>query len=159
MEHVPRHNSPRPDPDPRSRSAAFRRRLRVHVYRGRLDRQLADGLAPETLHDRAVRATQLARMRTRRQVARSLRRLVADAEMPAHPLLRSAAPVDRRSVLPWREALLGLADRLEQPVRLDPCGVARALVLLTDGAGPFYDARAGRSMSDAVWWIADGLHG
>jgi len=64
----------------------------------------------------------------------------------------------RPSVLAWREALLGLAERLEQPVPLDPCGVARALVLLTDGGGPFYNAGADGSMSEAVWWIADGLH-
>jgi hypothetical protein len=34
---------------------------------------------------------------------------------------------------------------------------ARALILLTDGCGPFDDVRAQRRMSDAVWWIADGL--
>jgi hypothetical protein len=131
--------------------------MRVHLHRGRLDRQLADGLAPEAFHDRALRATQLAGMRTRRQVARSLRRLVEHAERPAGGLLGSAVPVCRRSVLAWREGLLGLAERLEQPVPLDPRGVARALVLLTDGGGPFYDAHAQRSMSEAVWWIADEL--
>jgi hypothetical protein len=96
-------------------------------------------------------------MSTRRRVARSLRRLVEHADRPGGVLLSAAVPVCRRSVLTWREALLGLAERLEQPVPLDPCGVARALVLLTDGGGPFYDARAARSMSEAVWWIADGL--
>jgi hypothetical protein len=146
-----------PETDARQRSPAVRRSLRVLLHRGRLDRQIADGLAPETFPDRAVRATQLAGMRTRRLVARSLRRVVADAELPPRALLRSAVPVDRGAVLSWREALLGLAERLEQPVRIDPCGVARALVLLTDGGGPFYDARAERSMSDAVWWVADGL--
>jgi hypothetical protein len=73
-------------------------------------------------------------------------------------VVSAAVPVRRPSVLAWREALLGLAERLEQPVPLDPCGVARALVLLTDGGGPFYNAGADRSMGDAVWWIADGLH-
>ncbi len=159
MKHMHLHKSecPSPEPDPWRPSSTFAQRLRVHLHRGRLDRQLADGLAPEAFQDRAVRATQLAGMRTRRRVARSLRRLVEHAETPAGALLGSAVPVCRRSVLPWREALLGLAERLEQPVRLDPRGVARALVLLTDGGGPFYDARAARSMSEAVWWIADGL--
>jgi hypothetical protein len=132
-------------------------RARVRLHRGRLDQQLADGLAPDAFRDRALRAAQLAGMPMRRQVARSLRRLVEDAERPASALLVAAVPVCRRSVLTWREALLGLAERLEQPAPLDPCGVARALVLLTDGGGPFYDARARRSMSEAVWWIADGL--
>jgi hypothetical protein len=131
--------------------------MRVHLHRVRLDRQLADGLAPEAFDDRALRAAQLAGMPTRRQVARSLRRLVKHAERPAGMVVSAAVPVRRPSVLAWREALLGLAERLEEPVPLDPCGVARALVLLTDGGGPFYDAGADRSMGDAVWWIADGL--
>ena len=159
MEHVNLHKPehPSPEPDRWRHPSTFARRLRVRLHRGRLDRQLADGLSPETFPDRALRATQLAGMRTRRQVARSLHRLVEHAEAPAGTRLGSAVPVCRRSVLGWREALLGLAERLEQPVPLDPCGVARALVVLTDGRGPFYDIRARRTMSDAVWWIADGL--
>ena len=88
---------------------------------------------------------------------RGTMRLVEHAERPSDALLCCAVPVCRRSVLAWREALLGLAERLEQPVPLAPCGVARALVLLTDGGGPFYDARAQRSIGEAVWWIVDGL--
>src|SRR5262249_20700789 len=79
------------------------------------------------------------------------------AERPVGIVLSAAVPVRRPSVLAWREALLGLAERLEAPVPLDPCGVARALVLLTDEDGPFYDAGADRSMGDAVWWTAGGL--
>lgn len=135
----------------------LRLRLRVRLHTARLDRQLAAGLVPDAFADRALRARQLAALGTRRGIARSLRRLVDEAEMPPGARMCSAVPVCRRSILAWREALLGVAERLEQPVALDPCGVARALVLLTDGAGPFYDARATRSMSDAVWWIADGL--
>ena len=159
MKHVHPHKSERqrPQTDSWHLSSTFAHRLHVRLHRGRLDRQIADGLAAEAFHDRALRADQLASMPTRRQVARSLRRLVNHAELPAGPLLTSAVPVCRRSVLPWREAILGLADRLEQPVALDPCGVARALVLITDGGGPFYNARAQRSMREAVWWIADGL--
>lgn len=133
-------------------------RIRVHLNRRHLDRQLADGLAPEACVDRAVRATQLAKRTTRRRTARALRRLVSEAELPAVARLSSAVPVYRRSVLPWREALLGLAEHLESPARLDPCGVARTVVLLTDGAGPLYNPRADRAMGDAVWWVADGLH-
>jgi hypothetical protein len=145
------------DPHHPAPSPTLGLRLRVWLHSARLDRQLAEGLLPGAFDDRALRAAQLAGMRTRRGIAHSLRRLVEEAEMPVRALLSSAVPVCRRSVLPCREALLGLADRLEQPVPVDPCGVARTLVVLTDGAGPFYDARAARSMSDAVWWIADGL--
>ena len=156
MKHV-RLDKPSPDLEAPRRRSSPTQRLRVVLHRARLDRQLADGLAPEAFHDRALRASQLAGMSTRRRVARSLRRLVEHADRPGGVLLSAAVPVCRRSVLTWREALLGLAERLEQPVPLDPCGVARALVLLTDGGGPFYNAGADRSMSEAVWWIADGL--
>src|ERR1035441_879181 len=114
------------------------RGARVRLRRGRLDRELAEGRDPEACGDRALRAGQLTDTVTRRRVARSLRGVVAKAER-APGGLGSAAPVCRSAVLAWREGLLGLADRLEQPGALNPCGVARALVLLTDGTGPLYN--------------------
>jgi hypothetical protein len=66
-------------------------------------------------------------------------------------------PLSRRVVLSWREGLLGLAERLERPDPVNPCGVARVLLLLTDAMGPLYEPGAADRMSDAVWWIADGL--
>ena len=68
-----------------------------------------------------------------------------------------AVPLCRRAIWPWREGLLGLAERLERPGPINPCGVARVLELLTDGTGPLYNPRAARSMGEAVWRIADGL--
>lgn len=104
-----------------------------------------------------LRAAQLAALRTRRRVADSLRRLVRHAELPAPARLGSAVPVCRRSVLRWREGLLGLAERLDDPAPVNPCGVARALVLLTDGGSPLYNPHEARRMGQAVWWVADGL--
>jgi hypothetical protein len=145
--------------------AVLRRRLRVKLHRDRLDHELADGLHPAELderdpadlNERALRARQLATPRARRGAARSLRQVVRSAEEPLAAMFSAAVPVSRRAVLPWREALLGLADRLEQPGPVNPCGVARLLVLLTDGGGPLYVPEAARSLGDAVWWIADGL--
>jgi hypothetical protein len=131
-------------------------RLRVRLRRGRLDRELAEGRDPEACGDRALRAGQLTEAVTRRRVARSLRGVVAKAER-APGGLGSAAPVCRGAVLAWREGLLGLADRLEQPGALNPCGVARALVLLTDGTGPLYNPAPEPSPGELVWWVADGL--
>jgi hypothetical protein len=104
-----------------------------------------------------VRAGQLAAMPARRRTARSLRGVVKAAGQPPGIPFTAALPVSRGPVLTWRQGLLGLAERLERPQPVNPCGVARALVLLTDGVGPLYDRRAARSMGDAVWWIADGL--
>ncbi|MBV8219684.1 MAG: hypothetical protein JO325_14555 [Solirubrobacterales bacterium] len=66
-------------------------------------------------------------------------------------------PLSRRAVLASRESLLGLAERLESPDPVNPCGVARVLVLLTDGTGPLYSRGGGDRLREAVWWIADGL--
>ncbi len=71
--------------------------------------------------------------------------------------MTAAVPLSRRAVVRWRESLLGLAERLERPDPANPCGVARVLVLLTDGTGPLYNPGAADRMSDTVWWIADGL--
>jgi hypothetical protein len=128
----------------------------VQLHKFRLDRQVADGFGRDPIEDRALRASQLARVRTRRRLARSLRAGVKDAENPAAARL-SAVPVSRRTVLSWRESLIGLAERLEGDDPVNPCGVARVLVLLTDGTGPLYNPEAADRMSDAVWWIADGL--
>jgi hypothetical protein len=133
------------------------KRLWVKLHRHRLDHQLADGLDPLDLTERALRATQLAAMPAQRRTARSLRRVVKEAGRPTGLALEATIPVSQRAVLTWRQGLLGLADRLERPEPVNPCGVARALVLLTDGVGPLYDPGAARSMGDAVWWIADGL--
>ncbi len=129
----------------------------MHLHKGRLDQQLAEGFGPDPTEDRALRARQLTEMRARRRLARSLRARVKDAERPAAPRMSAAVPLCRRTVLSWRESLLGLAERLERPEPVNPCGVARVLVLLTDGTGPLYSPGAADRMSDAVWWIADGL--
>jgi hypothetical protein len=132
-------------------------RLRVRLHRRRLDRELAQGLDPESWSDRALRARQLTNARTRRRIARGLRGVVASADRPSGPVLSAAPPACRTAVVPWREALLGLADRLQQPGLVNPCGVARALVLLTDGTGPLYNPGPERPIDEMIWWVVDGL--
>jgi hypothetical protein len=83
--------------------------------------------------------------------------VVSDAEKSTPPGLTSAVTVRRAPIASWREGLLGLAERLQQPGPVNACGVARALILLTDGAGPLYSPVPERSMSEMLWWIADGL--
>ena len=53
----------------------------------------------------------------RRRLARSLRARVKDAEGSAAIRMSAAVPLCRRAVQPWRESLLGLAERLERPDR------------------------------------------
>lgn len=157
----------RPPADPQ-RAAPQRdsvsRRVRVQFARERLDGELADGHQPGASDLHALRARQLADPLLRSRVAVLLREIVDDAEQPyrvlkAVPLRRAQVLVPLRSgeVLLWREGLLGLAERLDGPAPVNPCGVARARVLLSDGMGALYNPSPQRSLGDAIWWIAEGL--
>ena len=132
-------------------------RLRTRVHRESLDRALAAGCPPAADAERDLRAIQLAGPATRRALARSLRRAVADAERPYAAPFGAVIPPVRGGPFGWRAALLGIAERLEQPVPVNPCGMARLMFLLTDGAGPLYNDRAERSLGGAIWEVVDGL--
>jgi hypothetical protein len=102
-----------------------------------------------------LRGRQLADPLARHELAISLRLIVAHAERPHAGL--SCMHVEPEAVLSWREGLLGLAERLERPGTVNPCGVARALALLIDPGGPLYSSARERSLGEMVWWVADGL--
>ena len=51
----------------------------------------------------------------------------------------------------------GLAERLEAREPVNSCGVARARLLVRDGAGPLDNPTPDRLFADALWWIAEGL--
>ena len=130
--------------------------MRVRLHAASLDRELATGSRPRR-DDCVLRARELVDPGRRRQLARSIRRLVADASRPTVKAFSSAVPVERAAVARCREGLLGIAERLDRPEPANPCGVARVSVLLSDGAGPLYCRADDRSLDDALWWIADGL--
>jgi hypothetical protein len=90
------------------------------------------------------------------RLAQSLRSIVAEAETPRGALYSTVRP-DPEGVVRWREALLGIAERLERPAPMNPRGVARVTLLLTEGTGPLYTSDPSCSLGDAVWWIADGF--
>jgi hypothetical protein len=132
------------------------RRLRVRIHRRRLDRELAEGCGDLHTDELALRARQLIDLGARGRLARSLRRVVADADRAA-PRASAAAPLRRAVVGEWSEALEGLADRLDRRGPISATAVARMLALLSDGGGPLYSVRPTRTMADYIWWIADGL--
>lgn len=141
----------------RAAPAGARVRIRVRLHRWTLDHELAAGCAANRSPAHRLRAAQLVDQRTRCELARSLREVVRAAESPRHRRPSAAVPIDRQAVLPVREGIVGLADRLLQPVPLNPRGVARVAILLADGAGPLYGPVPGRSIRDTLWWVADGL--
>jgi hypothetical protein len=120
--------------------------LRVALYQRRLDRELADGLPVDSSPQRKLRATQMADRRSRAMLARSLRRLVADAR--SHP--RSLSPViaaNRGAILPCETAMLTLAERIDSDTPVAATGLARTRLLLADGCGPLYNRATSRSLN------------
>jgi len=138
-----------------TRFAPARARVGARLLRRRLDSELAERWPADATDLHWVRSRELCDPLTRDWLALALRRVVADAEHPG--VILSRAPVRRDAVRASREGLLGLAERLEAPAELNPCGVARVRLLVTDGTGPLYSCLSGASIGDAVWWIADGL--
>ncbi len=144
------------DPDPREH-ASLGLRLRVAARRRRLNHEIATGCDPAGSPERALRARQLCSPASRTRAARALRGAVNEVDRP-HSGISSAIPVHRRAVAEWREGLLGLADALQFTQPVNPCGIARAYELVTDGGGPLYNRASGHSLGEQLWWISDGLH-
>ena len=126
------------------------------MHRRRLDQELAAGTVIGDSTDRALRAEQLADPRARRRLAAALRQIVDETLDPRTGML-AVVPPARTAVLPWSEGLLGLAERIERPGPLAAQGLARATLLLSDGAGPLYHAGAEQPLGDAIWSVAEGL--
>jgi hypothetical protein len=125
-------------------------RIRARFLAARLDRELARGARPETNADLAARAVRLTSMRSRRELARSLQRILAAGlpagsrgrSMEANPPARFASqphvPIRRDRVSRSASELAELAAHLVQPGPVPARGVAMVYQLLTDGGGPLY---------------------
>jgi hypothetical protein len=101
-----------------------------------LERELAEGVPPESCPTLALRAQTLISPSARRSLARELRRVVSDAR-GGHAWLLARIPGHREAILETAEDLEVIAERLEEgPVAAR--GVAQVRVLLTDGTGPLY---------------------
>jgi hypothetical protein len=114
--------------------ALFLSRLRG----ARLDRMLAQGIEPWSTPVYAARCRQLTGERSRHTLARSLERLVEEADGPRSRSLSSVVRPARARVHEARPLLLMLASRLRADAHVDPRAVAAIRLLLTDGGGPVY---------------------
>jgi hypothetical protein len=137
--------------------ASLRLRLRVYVARGTLDRQIAAGRPYKSTAALALRARQLCDPRTRKQVARSLREIVDYADHRVSHRVISAVVVEPVAVRRARHPILGLAERLEGPGQVNPAGVARAQLMLTDGLSPLYNRNCPRTVTQAIYEVQDAL--
>jgi hypothetical protein len=113
----------------------------------RLDRELAEGASPEANATLAARATRLTSTEFRRDLAASLRRILAaagepmraaDARASLGPARPIRVPVRTTRVSQSAPLLAELASRLLEPGPVPVGGVAMVARLLADGAGPLY---------------------
>jgi hypothetical protein len=124
-------------------------RIRARCLAARLDGELARGARPELNADLAARAVRLTSMRSRRELARSLQRILAAglagsrggpmaADPPARVASQPHVPIRRDRVSGSASELAELAAHLVQPGPVPARGVAMVCQLLTDGGGPLY---------------------
>jgi hypothetical protein len=143
-----------------SASAAAARlalRLRVFATREKLDRQIAGARAFEVTDAFALRVRQLSEPRTRQRIAGELRGLLAHAEARRPGPVISAVVIEPRAVRAGRQAILGLAERLEAAAPVSPRGVVLARALLTDGRGAMYNPHCEQTVTEAVFAVQDAL--
>lgn len=134
-------------------------RLKVFFSRRKLDRQIASGGAHELTDALSLRIGQLTEPSMRRRTARELRGVVERVDGRAPGLVISAVMIEPAAVRAGREALVGLAERLESSAPLDACGVALARALLTEADSPLYDPYCERTVNEAVFDVQDALGG
>ncbi len=127
----------RPGTGPAAVRAGLRDRVMVRARAFTLDTELARGASPEASTRLALRAQRLVGMRSRRELARGLQRVVADAAR-ADASRWPPAAVCRDRVRAAAAEFQALAGRLLSPAPLPAGGVAQVRVLLSDGGGPLY---------------------
>jgi hypothetical protein len=70
----------------------------------------------------------------------------------------SAVVLERGAVMAGRQAVLGLAERLDGPAPVRPRGVVLAHTLLTDGGvSPLFNRHCAQSVFEAIWDVTDAL--
>jgi hypothetical protein len=109
------------------------RRHRLRAERRAADEELMESRWVSPLL--AWRANELVARSNRVDLARSLRRMIRDADARYLP---NASPVNRVAVRAESNRLLAIARRLESDDPVAPRGVLLADRLLVDGLGPLY---------------------
>lgn len=112
-------------------------RLLARLHARRLDGDLAAGVSPDVGVALALRARRLVSMQNRRDLARTVQRLLA-AAMDPHAAARLPIPVCRHRVRGCTAELDQLIRRLLAPGPVSPQGVAKATALFTDATSPLY---------------------
>ena len=117
------------DHDPERRTYSLRIRIRTALHRDELTRALAEGLDPNRRAELSLRAAQITGARSRRTLARAMRRTIAEAHKP--PMTRSRIVItDRRAVLDAEDTIQAMINRLtsREPVRAEGMAIAERIL-------------------------------
>jgi hypothetical protein len=114
----------------------------VFLTRAKLDRQTAAGQPREATVALALRARQLTHPRTRQQIARNLRETIDYVDRRGSRPIISPVVIEPTAVRAGRQAIIGLAERLEGTAPVEPAGIVLARALLTDGRSLYSTATA-----------------
>jgi hypothetical protein len=129
-------------------------RVLARCAASRLDRELAAGASPESSSCLAARAVQLTSMKTRRNLAASVRRILAAAGDPAAVTMITARPLRlplaRARIRQSAGPLAALAGHLAAPGPVPAQGVAMVSQLLAHGAGPLYRQASVDDLGDLI---------
>jgi hypothetical protein len=141
---------------PIARTARPWDRIAVRLRAFSLDRDLAAGASPDASVTLALRAQMLVRPRYRRELARSVRRvLTAATQSPLRSHL--PVPVCRDRVKDSSEEFADLIRRLLAAGPVAAQGVAQASVLVADAGGPLYRRASAGDLRARVRDAADAL--
>jgi hypothetical protein len=130
------------------RRVRLRDRVEARVRTHHLDRQLAGGVPPERSAALSLRARRLADPGFAAFLARRVHEIVREAVVRRVP--RAQIAVRLSAVAALSAELDELARRLLAPRPAAVCGLAQVSVLLGDGSGPLYSARADEDLGAAV---------
>jgi hypothetical protein len=128
-------------------------RVLARVFGASLDRQLAAGQAAESDRLLAARARHIVSLPRRRALARDWEHLLAVAQRAPAP----AVPLCRDRIAAAEPSIRELVSCLRVPLPVPAQGVAAAMVLLTDAAGPLYLRRSRAALGDVLREAISGL--
>jgi hypothetical protein len=114
-------------------------RLFARLRPGRFDRLVAESELLPLGHAVTAHAQRIISVSERRALARTLRRSVREAHgLTANSALTARVRIHEANVRAAGALIDALALRLDSPYPIKPHGMAHLRLLLSDGAGPFY---------------------
>jgi hypothetical protein len=131
-------------------------RLLAWLRASELDRRLARGANPDSNALLSLRARQLEKPTNRRRLAKGLRRRLSASQGPSRPTDRRV-PLAREEIRRCAELIEELAALLEASGPVDPQGVARASVLISEGNSPLYRPSLSGLLAPALRRAIDSL--